>query len=69
MYPLTPTGTMRNGYTAIGMKQRELRTKLHKTRYVQSQRQTNSSPTMFDSPSSRRTPLSSPHPNMVNIFK
>ena len=63
MYPLTPTGQIRNGYTGIGIKQRELRTKLHKTRYAQSLRQTNVSPTMYDSPSSRRTP---PLP-MVNI--
>lgn len=69
MYPLTPTSHMRNGYTGIGMKQRELRTKLHKTRYAQSLRQTNSSPTSFDSPSSRRTPQSSPNSNMVNNFK
>lgn len=47
---------MRNGYTGIGVKQRELRAKLHKTRYAQSLRQTNGSPTMFDSASSRRTP-------------
>ncbi|CAF1014955.1 unnamed protein product [Rotaria sp. Silwood1] len=61
MYPLTPTGQMRHGYTTIGLKQRDLRTKLHKTRYAQSLRQTNISPTMYDSPSSRRTPTSSPH--------
>ncbi|CAF4082688.1 unnamed protein product [Rotaria sp. Silwood2] len=61
MYPLTPTSQTRHGYTSIGLKQRELRTKLHKTRYVQSLRQTNTSPTMFDSPSSRRTPTLSPH--------
>ena len=56
MYPLTPTGQTRNGYIGIGVKQRELRAKLHKTRYAQSLRQTNGSPTMFDSGSSRRTP-------------
>ncbi|CAF1134151.1 unnamed protein product [Adineta ricciae] len=43
------------------MRQRELRSKLHKTRYAQSLRQTNGSPTMYDSPSSRRTPIPSPH--------
>lgn len=61
MYPLTPTGHMRNGYTSIGLRQRDLRAKLHKTRYAQSLRQTNTSPTMYDSPSSRRTPNSSPY--------
>ncbi|CAF0852586.1 unnamed protein product [Adineta steineri] len=61
VYPLTPTGQTRQGYTNIGLRQRELRAKLHKTRYAQSIRQTSTSPTMYDSPSSRRTPVSSPH--------
>ncbi|UJR30254.1 hypothetical protein I4U23_017792 [Adineta vaga] len=78
VYPLTPTGQARQGYTNIGLRQRELRAKLHKTRYAQSLRQTNGSPTMFDSPSSRRTPISSsPHilmsmtsskPNEINNY-
>ncbi|CAM4758915.1 unnamed protein product [Rotaria magnacalcarata] len=61
IYPLTPTGQGRHGYSTIGLKQRELRAKLHKTRYAQSLRQTNTSPTMSDSPSSRGTPTLSPH--------
>ncbi|CAM4854050.1 unnamed protein product [Rotaria socialis] len=61
IYPLTPTGQGRHGYSTIGLKQRDLRAKLHKTRYAQSLRQTNTSPTMSDSPSSRRTPTLSPH--------
>jgi len=68
VYPLTPTGQTRQGYTNIGLRQRELRAKLHKTRYAQSLRQTNTSPTMCDSPSSRRTPTSSPHIPMVSTF-
>ena len=68
IYPLTPTGQTRSAYTAIGLKQRELRAKLHKTRYAQSLRQTNTSPTMFDSASARRTPpTSSPQVPMVSI--
>lgn len=67
VYPLTPTGQTRQGYTTIGLRQRELRSKLHKTRYAQSLRQTNGSPTMYDSPSSRRTPIPSPHIPMVNF--
>ena len=61
VYPLTPTGQMRHGYSTIGMKQRELRTKLHKTRYAQALRQTNTSPTPSDSPSARRFPVSDQH--------
>jgi hypothetical protein len=59
--PVHPLSHTRQGYTGIGLKQRELRTKLHKTRYAQSLRQTNTSPINFDSPSSRRTPTLSPH--------
>jgi hypothetical protein len=69
VHPLTPTNHARQGYSGIGLKQRELRTKLHKTRYAQSLRQTNISPTNFDSPSSRRTPTLSPHvPTKTNEF-
>ncbi|CAF0732478.1 unnamed protein product [Didymodactylos carnosus] len=39
--PIHPS-TLNRGYYGIGMKQRELRTKLHKTRYAQALRQTNS---------------------------
>ncbi|CAF3752835.1 unnamed protein product [Rotaria sordida] len=67
IYPLTPTSQTRHGYTNIGLKQRELRTKLHKTRYAQSLRQTNISPTIYDSPSSRRTPTSSPHRPQISM--
>jgi len=69
VYPLTPTSQTRNAYTSIGLKQRELRAKLHKTRYAQSLRQTNTSPIIFDSSSSRRTPTSSsPQITMVIIY-
>jgi len=64
VHPLTPTSQTRNAYTTIGLKQRELRAKLHKTRYAQALRQTNLSPTIYDSPSLRRTPQLS----TVNIY-
>jgi hypothetical protein len=68
VYPLTPTSQTRNAYTNIGLKQRELRAKLHKTRYAQSLRQTNTSPIIFDSPLSRRTPTASPQTAIVIIY-